>query len=238
MTDRMPSEFDLYSSHYEEYTADPIKSWVSGNASRYFLRLKADELCRHIHRLGIDRRKLAALDVGCGTGIVAELLQEKFAELYGVDSSQGMIDGARERGLPGVKFQINDSNRLPFQDQRFDLVYSMSLFHHIRPESRREVVAEMRRVLKPGGWMINFEHNALNPLTRWIVKRCPLDKGVSLLTAAEMARLYRTAKLETVHARFILFFPQRLSALNGLESRLHWLPLGGQFYSCGQRCAD
>jgi Methylase involved in ubiquinone/menaquinone biosynthesis len=232
---RMASDFDRYSAHYDDYTADPIKTWIGGNSSQYYLQLKADELCQHLHRLGLEPRKLSALDVGCGTGLAAQMLQGKFSELHGVDSSQGMIQQARQRELPGVVFRINDSKRLPFDDNRFDLVYSMSLLHHVAPALRHEVITEMTRVLKPGGWMINFEHNALNPLTCWIVKRCPLDQGVTLLRGAEMARLYRMHKLREIHARFILFFPKQLALFRALEPRMHWLPLGGQFYGCGQK---
>lgn len=231
----MASDFDRYSAHYDDYMADPLKQWIGGNSSQYYLQLKAGELCQHIHRLGLDPRKLSVLDVGCGTGLVAQILHGKFSDLHGVDSSLGMIEQARRRELPGVIFQINDSKRLPFQDDRFDLVYSMSLLHHVSPALRCDVIAEMTRVLKPGGWMINFEHNALNPLTCWIVKRCPLDQGVTLLSSAEMTRLYRTQKLREIHARFILFFPKQLGLLRALEPRLYWLPLGGQFYGCGQK---
>jgi SAM-dependent methyltransferase len=229
------SSFDHFSSHYEEYVEDALKVWIGGDSSEYFLRLKADEMVRHLGRLGLDPAKLSALDVGCGTGLAARMLYLKFAVLHGVDSSRGMIERAGQLSLPGVSFQVSDGERLPCESNRFDVVYCMSLFHHVPPEYRLRTLKEMIRVLKPGGWVFSFEHNALNPLTRLIVKRCPLDRGVELLYARQMTRLCRESNLAQVHTRFILFFPKQFNLLRGFEPYLSWLPLGGQFYVCGRK---
>jgi SAM-dependent methyltransferase len=229
------SSFDHFSSHYEEYVEDPLKVWVGGDSSEYFLRLKAEEMGLHLRRLGLDPAKLTALDVGCGTGVTARMLYSKFAALHGVDSSPGMIERARQLSLPDVSFQVSDGGRVPFERNRFDLVYSMSLFHHVPRENRLRTLEEMVRVLKPGGWFLSFEHNPLNPLTRLIVRRCPLDQGVDLLQASEMTHLCRESNLDQIHTRFILFFPKQLKLLRGFESYLSWLPLGGQFFVCGRK---
>jgi ubiquinone/menaquinone biosynthesis C-methylase UbiE len=202
------SSFDHFSSHYEEYMEDRVKVWVGGDSAEYFLRLKADEICHHLCRIGLDSNKLKTLEVGCGTGVVVQMLLNKFAELHGVDSSSGMIERAKKLSLRDVSFQISDAGQLSFETNQFDLVYSMSLFHHVSPPYRLNVLREMIRVLKPGGWIFNFEHNALNPLTRLIVKRCPVDKGVELLYAGDMTQLYQELNLSQIHTRFILFFPK------------------------------
>jgi ubiquinone/menaquinone biosynthesis C-methylase UbiE len=232
---RSGSSFDHFSSHYEEYVEDPLKSWIGGNSSEYYLRLKAEEISLHLHRLGVDASKLVALDVGCGTGAAAGMVHSRFAAFYGVDSSRGMIERARQRSLPGVSFQTSDGEALPFEKNFFDFIYSMSLFHHVSPAHRSRTLREMVRVLKPGGWIFTFEHNARNPLTQWIVSRCPLDAGVELLHAGEMTALYRQAKLDAIHTRFMLFFPKQLKLFQRCESYLSWLPLGGQFYVCGSK---
>jgi SAM-dependent methyltransferase len=231
------SSFDQFSSHYEEYLEDPLKVWIGGDSSEYYLRLKADQINLHLRELGVDARKSVALDVGCGTGAAAGMVYSQFAALYGVDSSPGMIERARRLSLPGVTFQISDGKALPFENNFADFIYSMSLFHHVSPEYRLRTLEEMVRVLKPGGWIFTFEHNARNPLTQWIVRRCPLDAGVELLRAGEMVGLYRTLKLDAIHTRFILFFPKQLKLLQRFESYLSWLPLGGQFYVCGRKLA-
>jgi len=229
------SPFEHYSSHYEEHVEDTLKVWLGGDSSEYFLRVKAEEMCEHLRRLGLDAKKLSALDVGCGTGLVARMLYCKFAKLHGVDSSRGMIEKARQLSLPGVSFQVSDAGRLPFERNQFDLIYCMSLFHHVPPEYRLRTLQEMVRVVKPGGRVFSFEHNALNPLTRLVVKRCPLDQGVELLYAGDMTHRCQEASLGQVHTRFILFFPKHFKLLRAFEPYLSWLPLGGQFYVCGRK---
>jgi SAM-dependent methyltransferase len=233
---QLPStDFDHFSSHYEEALEDPIKRWFGGNSSQYYLKLKADELCQHLRRLGLEPRELRALDVGCGTGVVMNMLEHEFLELSGVDSSKGMIETARERSSKRLSFEITQGNRLPFGENQFDVVYSMSLFHHVPKQARLAVLQEMTRVVRNGGWIVNFEHNALNPLTRWVVKRCPLDRGVTLLWASEMASLCLSLQLREIHTRFILFFPKALQLLRTLEAGLFWCPMGGQFYVAARK---
>jgi ubiquinone/menaquinone biosynthesis C-methylase UbiE len=226
------TNFDLFSSHYEEHVEDPIKNWFGGNSSQYYLKLKADELCRHLRRLHLEPKKLRALDVGCGTGVVMRMLRDEFAQLHGVDTSKGMIEEAKRYPYPQLLFYNVEGLRFPFDEGQFDIVYSMSLFHHVPPENRIEVLREMTRVLKCGGWIINFEHNALNPVTRQVVNRCPLDRGVTLLQAGEMVDLCGRLQLCDVHKRFILFFPEALRMFRRLEPYLSWLAFGGQFYVC------
>src|SRR5436190_17984666 len=72
-----PAAFDHFSSHYEEYVQDPVKDWVGGKGSEYFLRLKVEEICNHLCRLGLDAKKLVTLDVGCGTGLAARMLRSE-----------------------------------------------------------------------------------------------------------------------------------------------------------------
>lgn len=204
----------------------------------YYLQLKADELCQHLGRLGLQSRKLRALDVGCGMGAVMNMLEDKFLELSGVDASKGMIEAARQRLTKKLSFQVIQGNHLPFGENEFDIVYSMSLFHHVPDQARLIALREMTRVVKNGGWIINFDHNALNPLTRWVVKRCPLDQGATLLRASEMTSLCRSLQLRQIHTRFILFFPKALRLLRRLETHLFWCPLGGQFYVAARKVSD
>ena len=231
------SSFDHFSTHYEEHLKDPLKEWIGGNSSEYYLQLKARETLEHLKRLSLDPKRLKVLEVGCGTGRVARMLHGEFLELSGVDSSQGMIQRARSSPPPGVSFYASDAGRLPFEDGRFDFLYSMCLFHHVPHRFHPDILREMLRVLKPGGWTFHFEHNALNPLTRLVVKRCPVDEGVRLLYPHRMADLFRRQNLRQIHTRFILFFPKYFRFLRRGEPRLSWLPLGGQFYVCGRKSA-
>ena len=113
------------------------------------------------HRAIINRlrqrsgdRPITILDVGCGTGVFAERLAAAVprATIWGVDLVAGMLAGGRQRwkalGNQAVPVQ-GDSERLPFADGAFDVVTCANSFHHYPHQDR--AVAEMHRVLKPGG---------------------------------------------------------------------------------------
>ncbi|MBC8224207.1 methyltransferase domain-containing protein [Candidatus Bathyarchaeota archaeon] len=97
-----------------------------------------------------------ALDVACGTGISTFALIENTGgkgEFHGVDISEGMLEGARRsaeaHGLTNVRFTKGDAENLDYTDAKFDVVISnMSL--QFFPDKPR-ALAEMHRVLKPGG---------------------------------------------------------------------------------------
>jgi ubiquinone/menaquinone biosynthesis C-methylase UbiE len=101
-----------------------------------------------------DRR---ILDIGCGTGLFAVRALERFprAEVWGLDLSDGMLrQGQARRQAAAGRFHLvqGDSERLPFADNTFDAVTCTHSFHHY-PHQRR-VVAEMHRVLRPGGRLL------------------------------------------------------------------------------------
>jgi ubiquinone/menaquinone biosynthesis C-methylase UbiE len=94
------------------------------------------------------------LDVGCGTGFATEALLERTEQVYGLDQSSGQLSQAFEkfgkRGL--VQFHRGDAERLPFQDDAFDVVWSSgSIEYWPNPV---EGIRECRRVAKPGGQVL------------------------------------------------------------------------------------
>lgn len=100
------------------------------------------------------RAGLRVLDVGCGTGdhvrIMAPLVAPGSA--VGVDLSATLIACARRRAAPGlshVSFQVGDACELPFAEAAFDRVVANQVLLHLADPWR--AVAEMRRVLGPGG---------------------------------------------------------------------------------------
>ncbi|MDO9414076.1 MAG: class I SAM-dependent methyltransferase [Pseudolabrys sp.] len=95
------------------------------------------------------------LDVGCGNGYVLAQYAKFGADVTGVDLTQTAINLSQARfalaGLTGA-FHTTDGHRLPFPDASFDIACSMGVLHHI--EDPHPMIAEMRRVLKPGGRII------------------------------------------------------------------------------------
>lgn len=92
------------------------------------------------------------LDVGCGTGVVALTAARAGARATGLDLTPELIERARQNASLmklEVQWKVGDAEQLPFEDAAFDVVVSQ--FGHMFAPRPDVTVAEMRRVLKPGG---------------------------------------------------------------------------------------
>lgn len=115
-------------------------------------KVKAN-LLRVAERTGTGR----LLDLGCGAGFVIDLLRDEFEEIHGIDATRAMLDQV-DTSSGNVTLHEGVVEQLPFEDAGFDLVTAYSVFHHL--EDHRPVLAEARRVLKPGGVLyVDLEPN-------------------------------------------------------------------------------
>jgi ubiquinone/menaquinone biosynthesis C-methylase UbiE len=98
-----------------------------------------------------------ALDVGCGTGTLALAVAPRVGRngrVVGIDPSARQIARARAKAVrrhTPIEFQIAVIEQLPFPDQTFDVVFSTLMMHHLPAPLKRQGIAEIARVLKPGG---------------------------------------------------------------------------------------
>jgi ubiquinone/menaquinone biosynthesis C-methylase UbiE len=119
-----------------------------------------DPLVRLTVREGTWKRRLIeqsgvrpgtdVLDVGCGTGTLALLAADRGASVTGLDGDPAILERARAKA-PEVTFDEGMSFELPYADSSFDRVLSSLFFHHLTTPDKRRTIAEIRRVLRPGG---------------------------------------------------------------------------------------
>lgn len=124
--------------------------------------LLAEDYDRKREYIPEDIKKLAeyakegdkVLDAGCGNGRLFKILKEKKVNYYGIDFSEKLIEISRKK-FPEGKFEVGDCLNLPFPDNFFDKVFSISVLHHIPGEKFRiQYLKEAKRVLKKDGLLI------------------------------------------------------------------------------------
>jgi SAM-dependent methyltransferase len=100
---------------------------------------------------------LQCLDVGCGNGAFTEVLAARVApaELAGVDPSNEQIPFAKVReGAKRAQFRVGDAQALPFPNGSFDVaIMALVISFVLNPD---KAVAEMARVVRPGGWVAAY----------------------------------------------------------------------------------
>jgi ubiquinone/menaquinone biosynthesis C-methylase UbiE len=176
------------------------------NYSRYRLNGWLDRL---LPASGVGLR---LLDVGCGTGHHLVRFRRLGFEVVGTDGSGAMLERARENN-PGVEFYEADVERLPFGDGSFDYVNCIEVLRYL--PQMEQCVAEMGRVLKPGGvalvtaaprWSLNgyFIINRLAP-------RLPVKDLVRLkqffASSGELRRAFAAAGFVNVDVHGVYFGP-------------------------------
>jgi SAM-dependent methyltransferase len=96
------------------------------------------------------------VDLACGPGLVARAMAPRVASVRGFDLTPAMVEKARSEAeaaeVENVDFEVGDATALDLPDGSFDGAITRFSFHHIPAPGR--VLAEMRRVVRPGGWVV------------------------------------------------------------------------------------
>jgi ubiquinone/menaquinone biosynthesis C-methylase UbiE len=142
------SEIAFFDSHGASNAYDVFSPETNQRLIDIFVRLS-----------GLPRGSRIA-DLGCGSGVFTNVLQQRGYNCTGVDLSPTLIRIAREK-FPGIEFIEGDIERLPFPDASFDGVLLAGVVHHFT--ERSACAAEIRRILRPGGKFVAFDPNRMNP---------------------------------------------------------------------------
>lgn len=146
--------FDTWGDRYDNWFATP-----TGQLVRWY---EAELLLAFLDPQPGER----ILDVGCGTGIFTADVLKSGARVTGIDLSVAMLSRAVARGGRTFAGLCADMCALPFADNSFDRVFSMTAIEFVADGAR--AIAELNRVVRPGGRVVVTSLNSLSP---WAVQR-------------------------------------------------------------------
>src|SRR5215468_4331654 len=143
-------------------SAEPVSAALRARRGVEQIPWLYDAYCALFERFGLGRWRRwlvggavgRTLDVGCGTGRNLPLVAAP-AQAIGLDPAREALRAARRRA-PGVPLVQGDAQGLPFRDGAFDTVISGLVFCSVPDPARG--LAEIKRVLKPGGTLRMLEH--------------------------------------------------------------------------------
>ncbi len=126
-----------------------------------------------VRRYGTGRD---VFEAGCGTGLLLAEATRVARSAVGLDLSKSMLGPAQQRGLKVVQGSLT---AVPLPDRSVDLVYSMKVLAHVPPI--REALAELSRVVRPGGHLLLEFYNpfSLRYLAKVLGGAAPIAEGTT-----------------------------------------------------------
>jgi demethylmenaquinone methyltransferase/2-methoxy-6-polyprenyl-1,4-benzoquinol methylase/phosphoethanolamine N-methyltransferase len=145
------------------------------------------------------------LDVGCGPAsltLAAKRRSGLSGEVCGVDASPQMIAEARKQAQKArleIDFRNGVAEKLPWEDHKFDAVVSRLVFHHLPGDLKEQALAEIYRVLKPGGICLvaDFELDTF-PGPRFLKQHVEGMHHMMRVDVAEYVPLFEASHFEGV----------------------------------------
>jgi ubiquinone/menaquinone biosynthesis C-methylase UbiE/uncharacterized membrane protein YbhN (UPF0104 family) len=217
-------------SHFDAI-ADAYDVQIPESRREALLERKTAMMRDVIEELGAGTR---GLDVGCGQGAYVARMRELGYLVSGIDASTGQVElAARKVGAglvaPGSVLDI------PAPDASYDFAYIINVLHHLPSvDEQRRAVAELLRVIRPGGLLFVHEINTRNVIFRFYMGyvfpslNC-IDEGVERWLLPHRLNAYTDARV--VQVRYFTFLPDFVPGfivrvLSPLERLLEASPLG------------
>lgn len=212
--------------------AEAYEGEIPTDVSQRLVERKTRAMRAHLEAQG-SGVSLRGLDLGCGPGWYAIAMARAGHRIEAVDASAGQLAttlaNASRAGIQLAALQ-SEAERLPFSDASFDFAYSINVFHHIQDEvERQRALAEIVRVLRPGGTFFLQEINTENPAFRFYMNYVfpvvrAIDEGTEQWISPRRLPATMGAEWESDVDYFTFlpdFLPRRLRRmLGGLEA---WL---------------
>ncbi len=156
MADRTRNNLEIYDDVASRWWSDEIR-WVRTLKNMVPGRLS------YFDTLTSWKGK-AVLDLGCAGGFMAEALEDRGAQVTGIDPATDAIAAARAHAVGrGITYDVGVGEALPYADGSFDVVVCVDVLEHV--EDLEQVLREVARVLRPGGLFL-FDTINRNPLAR------------------------------------------------------------------------
>jgi len=162
------------------------------------------------------------LNVGCGIGVGATYVARKVGcHVVGVDISDGMVEWSRRRARQDrvedkVEFQTADALDLPFEADRFDVVFAESVFIFI--EDKAQAIREAVRVTKPGGYVGLNESAWIKPPPQELAAQVRDALGPFMVTDETWRALWEGSGLQEQVVKF-----HEVDAGEEVKSRIQWI---------------
>jgi len=216
----------IFDKHFADYNKVLAKSLglTSDDGCDFFDNYKVD----FIEGQFTSKSRYRILDFGCGIGKLSVLLAKTFSnsQVFGYDISEKTLLFAQKSNdkIPNLSFINNLS-----VNQQYDIILGANVFHHVKKSERYSTLKKINKLLQPNGTIIIFEHNPFNPLTRYIVNRCPFDVDAELISRQEFVKLTCHCGLGVKLRRYVVMFPWDFKIFRIIERIFSQVPFGAQY---------